>query len=168
MPEVAGPAGPATAHPARRRVTSFVHQRNRFTEGQAHAWTRLWPRHGCDVADVLSGAVPYDPLAWFGRAAPLILEIGCGTGESTAAQAAAAPDVDHLAVEVFEPGLAQLLMRIDEAQLANLLLLRGDAVDLLRERVPPDSLAGIRIYFPDPWPKRRHQKRRLVQPAFAG
>jgi len=166
VPEVDGPAGPATAHPARRRVTSFVHQRNRFTEGQAHAWARLWPRHGCDVADVLSGAVPYDPLAWFGRAAPLILEIGCGTGESTAAQAAAAPDVDHLAVEVFEPGLAQLLMRIDEAQLANLLLLRGDAVDLLRERVPPDSLAGIRIYFPDPWPKRRHHKRRLVQPAF--
>ena len=154
------------AHPPRRRVTSFVHQRNRFTEGQAHAWERLWPRYGCDVADVLSGAVRYDPASWFGRVAPLVLEIGSGTGESTAAQALAAPDVDHLAVEVFEPGLAQLLMRIEKAELANLRLLRGDAVDLLRESVPPATLAGIRVYFPDPWPKRRHHKRRLVQPEF--
>ena len=154
------------APPSHRRVVSFVHQRNRLTEGQAHAWERLWPRYGGDVADLLSGAVPYDPAAWFGRAAPLVLEIGSGTGESTAVQAAAAPECDHLAVEVFEPGLAQLLMRIDEAGLTNLRLLRGDAVDLLRERVPPASVHGIRIYFPDPWPKRRHHKRRLVQPEF--
>jgi tRNA (guanine-N7-)-methyltransferase len=153
-------------HPPRRRVTSFVHQRNRFTEGQAHAWQRLWPAYGIDVADVVSGAVAYDPPAWFGRRAPLVLEIGSGTGESTAAQAAAAPDTDHLAVEVFEPGLAQLLMRIEDAALTNLRLLRGDAVDLLRERVPPDSLAAVRIFFPDPWPKRRHHKRRLVQAGF--
>ena len=149
-----------------RRVTSFVHQRNRLTEGQAHAWDRLWPTYGLDVADVVSGVVPYDPPAWFGRRAPLVVEIGSGTGESTAAQAAAVPEADHLAVEVFEPGLAQLLMRIEEAGLANLRLLRGDAVDLLRERVPRDSLAEVRIFFPDPWPKRRHHKRRLVQPDF--
>ena len=155
------------AHPPHRRVTSFVHQRNRLTEGQAHAWARLWPVYGADVADVLSGALPYDPPAWFGRIAPLVLEIGSGTGESTAAQAAAAPEADHLAVEVFEPGLAQLLMRVEEAGLTNLRLLRGDAVDLLRERVPSASLAAIRIFFPDPWPKRRHHKRRLVQPEFA-
>jgi len=80
VPEVAGPAGPATAHPARRRVTSFVHQRNRFTEGQAHAWERLWPVYGRDVADVVSGAAAYDPPAWFGRRAPLVLEIGPGPG----------------------------------------------------------------------------------------
>ena len=151
-------------HPPRLQVRSFVHQRNRFTEGQAHAWERLWPAYGLDVADVVSGAVSYDPQAWFGRSAPLVLEIGSGTGESTAAQAAAAPDTDHLAVEVFEPGLAQLLMRIEDAALTNLRLLRGDAVDLLRERVPPDSLAAVRIFFPDPWPKRRHHKRRLVRP----
>ena len=149
-----------------RRVTSFVLQRNRLTEGQANAWDRLWPRYGDDVAGVLADAPPYDPPAWFGRTAPLVLEIGSGTGESTVAQALAEPDVDHLAVEVFEPGLAQLLMRIEEAGVRNLRLLRGDAVDLLRERVPPDSLHGIRIYFPDPWPKRRHRKRRLVQPEF--
>jgi tRNA (guanine-N7-)-methyltransferase len=152
-----------TRHP---RVTSYVHQRNRLTEGQAHAWQRLWPAYGVDVTDLLTDAVPYDPPAWFGRTAPLVLEIGSGTGESTAAQAVAEPDTDHLAVEVFEPGLARLLMQIEERELANLLLLRGDAVDLLRERVPPDSLAGIRIFFPDPWPKRRHRKRRLVQPEF--
>jgi tRNA (guanine-N7-)-methyltransferase len=165
-PAVPEGASELAAHPSHRRVTSFVHQRNRLTEGQAHAWARLWPRYGADVADVLSGAVPYDPAAWFGRTAPLVLEIGSGTGESTAAQAAAAPEDDHLAVEVFEPGLAQLLMRIDEAGLTNLRLLRGDAVDLLREHVPPATLHGIRIYFPDPWPKRRHHKRRLVQPEF--
>ena len=157
---------PELADPRHRRVTSYVQQRNRFTEGQAHAWERLWPRYGGDVADLLAGSEPYDPLAWFGRTAPLVLEIGSGTGESTALQAAAAPETDHLAVEVFEPGLARLLMRIDEAGLTNLRLLRGDAVDLLRERVPADTLSGIRIYFPDPWPKRRHHKRRLVQPEF--
>jgi tRNA (guanine-N7-)-methyltransferase len=148
-------------------VTSFVHQRNRLTHGQLHAWQQRWPAYGTDVADVVSGAVPYDPPAWFGRTAPLVLEIGPGTGESTAALAVAAPDTDHLAVEVFEPGLAQLLMRIAETGVTNLRLLRGDAVDLLRAVVPEASLAGVRIFFPDPWPKRRHRKRRLVQPEFA-
>jgi len=156
----------ATDAAPHRRVTSFVHQRIRFTEGQAHAWDRLWPVYGRDVADVVSGVASYDPPAWFGRRAPLVLEIGSGTGESTAAQAAAAPETDHLAVEVFEPGLAQLLMRVDEAGLTNLRLLRGDAVDLLHGCVPPSSLAAIRIFFPDPWPKRRHHKRRLIQPPF--
>jgi len=89
----------STGATRQRRVTSFVHQRNRLTEGQAHAWDRLWPTYGLDVADVVSGVVPYDPPAWFGRRAPLVLEIGSGTGESTAAQAAAVPEADHLAVE---------------------------------------------------------------------
>jgi tRNA (guanine-N7-)-methyltransferase len=147
-------------------IPSFVHHRSRLTEGQQHAWDRWWPERGRDVADLLSGAAPYDPQAWFGRTAPLILEIGSGMGESTAALAAAAPDVDHIAVEVYEPGLAQLLMRLEAAGTTNVALLRGDAVALLRERVPRASLAGIRIFFPDPWPKRRHRKRRLVQPDF--
>ena len=143
-----------------RAVTSFVHHRARLTDGQRAAWDRWWPVRGHDVADT-----DYDPAAWFGREAPLILEIGSGMGESTAALAAAEPDVDHLAVEVFEPGIAALLMRATE--LTNLVVLRGDAVALLSEKVPEASLAGIRIFFPDPWPKRRHHKRRLVQPAFA-
>jgi tRNA (guanine-N7-)-methyltransferase len=145
-------------------IPTFVHHRSRLTEGQQRAWDRWWPELGRDVRDVVSGAVPYDPPAWFGRSAPLVLEIGSGMGESTAALAAAAPDVDHLAVEVFEPGLAQLLMRITDAGLTNLALLRGDALALLRESVPEGSLDTVRIFFPDPWPKRRHRKRRLVQP----
>jgi tRNA (guanine-N7-)-methyltransferase len=151
------------AHPP---IPSFVHHRSRLTEGQQHAWDRWWPERGHEVADLVSGVEPYDPASWFGRTAPLILEIGSGTGETTAAMAAAAPDVDHIAVEVFEPGLAQLLMRIADLGLTNVAPLRGDAVALLRECVPPASLAGIRIFFPDPWPKRRHHKRRLVQPGF--
>jgi tRNA (guanine-N7-)-methyltransferase len=95
-----------------------------------------------------------------------VLEIGSGMGESTAALAAAHPEVDHVAVEVFEPGLAALLMRMAELDLHNLTLLRGDAVRLLREAVPEGSLDGIRVFFPDPWPKRRHRKRRLVQAEF--
>jgi tRNA (guanine-N7-)-methyltransferase len=145
-------------------ITSFVHHRARLTEGQQAAWDRSWHVRGRDVTALLDGGIAYDPAAWFGRSAPLVLEIGSGMGESTAAMAAAAPDVDHIAVEVFEPGLAQLLMRIEAAGLTNLALLRGDAVALLRERVPAGSLDGVRIYFPDPWPKRKHRKRRLVQP----
>jgi tRNA (guanine-N7-)-methyltransferase len=160
-PTPAPSAGPPTGH---RVVTSFVHHRARLTEGQQRAWDRWWPVHGHEVADLLGGARPYDPAGWFGRTAPLVLEIGSGMGESTAAMAAAAPEVDHLAVEVFEPGIAQLLMRVAEAELTNLAVLRGDAVALLRERVPTGSLAAVRIFFPDPWPKRRHRKRRLVQP----
>jgi len=153
--------------PARHRaVASYVHHRARLTAGQQAAWRRWWPERGRDVAEIVGGKVPYDPPAWFGRTAPLVLEIGSGTGESTAALAAAEPWRDHIAVEVFEPGLARLLMRIAETGLTNLVLLRGDAVALLRERVPEASLDGMRIFFPDPWPKRRHHKRRLVQPAF--
>lgn len=168
------PIAPARPHPGRSTVTdahppitSFVRQRVRLTDGQQRAWDRWWSVRGHDVADLVSGAEAFDPPAWFGRAAPLVLEIGSGMGESTVAMAAAAPDVDHLAVEVFEPGLAQLLMRTVDAGLDNLVPLRGDAVALLRERVAPGSLAGIRVYFPDPWPKRRHHKRRLVTPSFA-
>ncbi|GAY11119.1 tRNA (guanine46-N7-)-methyltransferase [Pseudonocardia sp. N23] len=148
------------------RIPSFVHQRNRLTEGQQSAWDRLWGGVGRDVEDLVAGGEPFAPSAWFGREAPLVLEIGSGMGETTAALAEAAPDVDHLAVEVFEPGLAQLLLRIEDAGLRNLLLLRGDAVALLDSCIPVDSLDGIRIFFPDPWQKRRHRKRRLVQPDF--
>jgi tRNA (guanine-N7-)-methyltransferase len=147
----------------RREVVSFVHRGGRMTDGQEQAWERSWPAFGRTLDDCAGGL---DLAAWFGREAPVILEIGSGMGESTAALAAAAPEIDHLAVEVYQPGLAQLLMRIEERGLTNLRLLRGDAVKVLHEHIRPDSLAGIRIYFPDPWPKRRHHKRRLVQPDF--
>jgi tRNA (guanine-N7-)-methyltransferase len=135
-----------------------------MTPGQQRAWERSWHRWGADVIDLPDG--PLDTAGWFGRAAPVILEIGSGMGESTASMALAAPDVDHLAVEVYQPGLAQLLLRIEQAQIANLRLLRGDAYPLLHDHIGMSSLDGVRIYFPDPWPKRRHHKRRLITPEF--
>jgi tRNA (guanine-N7-)-methyltransferase len=135
-----------------------------MTTGQQRAWDRNWDRWGADVVDLPDG--PLDTAGWFGRTAPVVLEIGSGMGESTAAMAVAAPDVDHLAVEVYQPGLAQLLLRIEQAEITNLHLLRGDAQTLLTEHVAPGSLHAVRIYFPDPWPKQRHHKRRLVNPMF--
>ncbi|WP_248292823.1 tRNA (guanosine(46)-N7)-methyltransferase TrmB [Actinomycetospora sp. TBRC 11914] len=144
-----------------------------MTPGQQRAWDRSWERLGADLADLAPGGRRADllddggrlaPGAWFGRDADLRLEIGSGMGETTAALAAAEPEADHVAVEVYPPGLGQLLMRIEAAELTNLRLLRGDAVVVLRDRVAPDSLAGLRVFYPDPWPKRRHHKRRLVQP----
>lgn len=162
-----------------REVVSYVHRGGRMTDGQELAWERWWPVYGRALGPVNANPLPGDSAkkpnepeldldlhAWFGRRAPVIFEIGSGMGESTAALAAAAPEVDHLAVEVYQPGLAQLLMRIQEQGLTNLRLLRADAVVVLREHITPDSLAGVRIYFPDPWPKRKHHKRRLVQPEF--
>ncbi|HEX6403451.1 MAG TPA: tRNA (guanosine(46)-N7)-methyltransferase TrmB [Pseudonocardiaceae bacterium] len=135
-----------------------------MTIGQRRAWERSWQRWGADVIDLPEGAL--DMTRWFGRAAPTVLEIGSGMGESTASMALAAPEVDHLAVEVYQPGLAQLLSRIEQAQITNLRLLRGDAYALLHDHIAVGSLDGVRIYFPDPWPKRRHHKRRLVNPEF--
>jgi tRNA (guanine-N7-)-methyltransferase len=151
-----------------REVVSFVHRGGRMTDGQRHAWDRRWPEYGLDliVPDTGRRWAPLDLDGWFGRRAPVVMEVGSGTGESTAVMAAAAPEVNHLAVEVYRPGLAQLLMRIDELGLTNLRLLRADVVPVLRELIEPDTLSGIRVYFPDPWPKRRHHKRRLIQPDF--
>lgn len=161
----------------RRSVVSFTDRGGRMTAGQQRAWDRLWARygavapgfdrHGEDRRPPRRGGSSgwLDAPAWFGRDAPLRLEIGSGMGETTAALAAAEPDTDHIAVEVYPPGLAQLLMRLEERGLDNVRLLRGDAVVVLEELVAPDTLAGLRVYYPDPWPKRRHHKRRLVQPA---
>jgi tRNA (guanine-N7-)-methyltransferase len=143
-------------------VQTIYPQRARMTTGQQRAWDRNWGRWGADVADLPDG--PLDAAGWFGRAAPVVLEIGSGMGESTAVMAMAAPDVDHLAVEIYQPGLAQLLLRIEQAEIGNLRLLRGDAYTFLHEHVAAGSLHAVRIYFPDPWPKRRHHKRRLVRP----
>ncbi len=139
-------------------------QRGRMTPGQQRAWDRTWDRLGRDVEDLPDG--PLDTAGWFGRSAPVVLEIGSGMGDSTASMAIDAPNVDHLAVEVYRPGLAQLLLRIEQAGITNLRLLRGDAQTLLTEHVAAGSLHTVRIYFPDPWPKRRHHKRRLVSPTF--
>lgn len=135
-----------------------------MTTGQQRAWERCWPRMGCDISALESGPIDFD--AWFGRAAPVVLEIGSGMGETTAALAGRDPEVNYLAVEVYAAGLGQLMLRAENDALSNLRLLRGDAVELLRHHVAGDHLSGVRIFFPDPWPKKKHHKRRLVQPEF--
>jgi tRNA (guanine-N7-)-methyltransferase len=135
-----------------------------MTVGQERAWERHWPQLGQDVLDLPAG--PLDTDAWFGRSAPVVLEIGSGMGETTSKLAAAAPDVNYLAAEVYQAGLAQLMMRAEDLGVENLRLLRGDAVILLTQHIEPASLSEVRLYFPDPWPKKRHHKRRIVQPDF--
>jgi tRNA (guanine-N7-)-methyltransferase len=156
-PDLGSPAG-------RRTVVSFVNRGGRMTVGQAKAWDRSWPSLGRDVAELPAG--PLDVDAWFGRAAPVLLEIGPGMGETTAALAQAAPELNHLAVDVFQAGLAQLMMRVEAMGIENVRLLRGDAVVLLERHIRPGSLHGVRIFYPDPWPKKKHHKRRLVQAEF--
>ncbi|HEY0637247.1 MAG TPA: tRNA (guanosine(46)-N7)-methyltransferase TrmB [Pseudonocardiaceae bacterium] len=146
----------------RRGIHSYTRRGERITPGQARAWAELWPRYGVTLTDDTT----LDLDAWFGRHAPVVLEIGTGMGETTALLAEAAPEINYLGAEVYRPGLAALLMRVRERGLTNLRLVRGDAVRLLREHLAADSLDGVRVFFPDPWPKARHHKRRIVEPAF--
>ncbi|NKQ59236.1 tRNA (guanosine(46)-N7)-methyltransferase TrmB [Amycolatopsis sp. K13G38] len=150
--------------PRLRSVVSYVQRGGRMTVGQQRAWDQCWPELGRKVSELEPG--PIDFAKWFGRAAPVLLEIGSGMGETTAQLAAAEPEVNYVAVEVYEAGLGQLMLRAEKLALENLRLLHGDAVVLLTEHVPPDTLSGVRIFFPDPWPKKRHHKRRLIQPEF--
>jgi tRNA (guanine-N7-)-methyltransferase len=110
---------------------------------------------------------PLDFAALFGRRAPVVVEIGSGMGETTARIASEHPETDYLAIEVHAPGVGSLLKRVEEEGLANVRVVQHDAVEVMRDMVPPDSLAAIHVFFPDPWPKKRHHKRRLLQPAFA-
>jgi tRNA (guanine-N7-)-methyltransferase len=132
---------------------------------------RLSGRHRAALADLsprLTVAVegaPLDLAEVFGRAAPVVFEIGSGMGEATAAMAAADPDRDYLAAEVHKPGVANLLALVDHAGLVNVRVAAGDALDLVRARLSPASLAAIHIFFPDPWPKPRHHRRRLITAA---
>ena len=161
--------GPARSEHA-RRVTSFRSRRSALTAAQQEIWDRLWPGLGRTALPEDGGRPqPLDAAAWFGRRAPLVCEIGCGTGTSTFAMARSEPDLDVVAVEVYRRGLAQLLSAIDRAAAAgdpvpNIRLIRGDGVDVLEHLIGPSTLTGVRVYFPDPWPKARHHKRRLLQP----
>jgi len=118
-------------------------------------YTLAYTPHALDLAVV------------FGRTAPTVLEIGCGMGQATAAIAHAHPQVNYLGIEVHSPGVGSLLKLIDQAQLANLRLIQHDAVEVVEHMIALDSLAGVHVFFPDPWPKKRHHKRRLIQPPFA-
>ena len=156
-PSGGGKAPPGVAHP--RAIRSFVRRAGRTTTGQARAFGQLAPRFVLPYA-----AQPLDFAAAFGRAAPTVLEIGFGMGEATAHIAALMPQTNFLCCEVHEPGVGALLKRIGEQGLENIRILQHDAVEVLATMVPPQSLAGVHIFFPDPWHKLRHNKRRLVQP----
>ncbi|RMI33965.1 tRNA (guanosine(46)-N7)-methyltransferase TrmB [Nocardia stercoris] len=164
----AGTGRPATgARPDGRsriypRVTSFRQRSGAVSPARQAAWERMWPRIGGNVSDD-----PLDATAWFGREAPLVVEIGVGTGIATAAMAQAEPEFNLIGIEVYRPGMAVLVQRMENEGIDNIRLLRGDAVDVLEHMIAPGSLTGVRVFFPDPWPKARHHKRRLIQPATA-
>ncbi|MFD7444388.1 tRNA (guanosine(46)-N7)-methyltransferase TrmB [Streptomyces sp. NPDC059909] len=158
------PGGPA-ADPAgshhERRIRSFQPRRSRVTAGQGEALQRLWPMWGLDIDGLrtLDLGEMFDGL-------PVVLEIGFGMGEATAQMADADPGTGILAVDVHTPGQGNLLGLADRMGLTNVRVANGDAIILLREMLTPDALEGLRVYFPDPWPKKRHHKRRLIQPEF--
>ena len=142
-------------------IRSFVLRPGRMGPGQQRALAELGPRFVLPFAPRL-----LDLDATFGRQAPRVLEIGFGMGGATAEVAAAQPAHDFIGVEVHPPGVGALLRRIDELQLANVRIVQHDAVEVLAQMIPPASLEGIHIWFPDPWHKKRHHKRRLIQPPF--
>jgi len=143
-----------------RPVRSFVRRSARMTPAQRSAIQCRWPSYGLEAAGVL------DLEAVFGRRAPLTMEIGFGNGETLIALAEAHPQRDYLGVDVYEPGIGRLLAALADKGLANVRLLRADAVDVLRDHLAPAVLDTVLLLFPDPWPKKRHHKRRLVQPDF--
>ncbi|HEV7208013.1 MAG TPA: tRNA (guanosine(46)-N7)-methyltransferase TrmB [Mycobacteriales bacterium] len=142
-------------------LRTFKHRRGRITAGQQRALDTLWARYGIDV-----GTRPLDVEVIYQRAAPLVLEVGFGMGEATIAMAAAAPGTDLLAVDVHTPGAGALLREVNSLGLSNVRVVVGDVRDVLADMLAPESLEEVRIYFPDPWPKAKHRKRRLLSPAF--
>lgn len=144
-----------------RAIRSFVLRAGRMTRGQEKAWQRLWPYYGLSLEDGV-----LEPVAVFGRRAPLNLEVGFGMGQSLAELAQAAPEQDFLGVEVHEPGCGALLMEIERRGLTNVRIYRADVIDVLELVLPAESLDRILILFPDPWPKKKHHKRRLIQSGF--
>ena len=140
---------------------SFVRRSGRITAAQKRALKELWPKYGVEET---AFSLPLGEL--FGREAPTILEIGFGNGQTLVRAAAEAPQCNFLGVEVHLPGLGRCLLEAERAGLSNLRLIQADAVEVLRSQLPPATLAMVCLYFPDPWPRKRHHKRRLVQPGF--
>jgi tRNA (guanine-N7-)-methyltransferase len=147
--------------PPRRPVRSFVRREGRFTTAQRRAVDSLLPKYG-----VPEGDEPINFTALFGRAAPVHLEIGFGNGEALAAMARLHPEINFLGIEVHRPGVGALLQRLKTEALTNVRVISADAVDVLSRRIPDQSLSAMYLFFPDPWPKLRHHKRRLVQPGL--
>ncbi len=144
-----------------RRIRSFVRREGRLTRGQQRALESLFPRFGIRLAQ---GRLDLDAL--YGRTAPRMLEIGFGNGAALAEMAAAQPHNDYLGIEVHRPGVGNLLQRIEASDLHNIRVSQDDAIEVLQQQIPDAALAAVYLFFPDPWHKRRHHKRRIVQPDF--
>jgi tRNA (guanine-N7-)-methyltransferase len=151
---------PSLAH--RRPIRSYVLREGRLTAAQRRAFDELWPRFGADWRP----ETLLDLQALFGNAAPVYLEIGFGNGETLAQMAEANPDRNYLGLEVHRPGIGHLLLELDRRRITTVRVLRHDAQELLRDGLAAGCLAGVFLFFPDPWPKKRHHKRRIVQPEF--
>lgn len=145
----------------KRSIRSYVRRTGRLTPSQEKALAELWPRVGIEFAEQV---LDFDAL--FGRRAPVVLEIGFGNGESLVEQAAAHPELNFLGIEVHDPGVGHCLLKARDKDLENLRLIAHDAIEVLEHQVPLASLTRVNLYFPDPWPKKRHHKRRIVQPRF--
>ena len=145
----------------RRTIKSYVLRQGRLTRGQQQALDRLWPVYGIDFQ-----VQPIDLARTFGQAAPVILEIGFGNGDSLLQQAKDHPHHNYLGIEVHRPGVGHLLHLVEDAGIRNLRVINHDAVEVLQQQIPDNSLDCIQLFFPDPWHKKRHQKRRIVNAAF--
>ena len=145
----------------RRQIRSFVLRQGRVTNAQRRACEELLPVYGMPFVPA-----PLDLDRLFGRSAPKILEIGFGMGETTAAIAQAHPENDYLGIEVHTPGVGSLLKQVAELNLKNVRVIQHDAVEVLQQMIAAAALEGVHLFFPDPWPKKRHHKRRLIQPTF--
>jgi tRNA (guanine-N7-)-methyltransferase len=144
-----------------RRVRSFVRRPGRLTAAQRRALDELLPRFGAPASEG-----PLDLAALFGRDAARVLDIGFGDGEAIVSSAANYADLDYLGIEVHEPGIGHLLLLLEKTGLTNVRVIARDAADVLPQQLGDTSFAAVNLFFPDPWPKKRHHKRRLVQPAF--
>lgn len=144
-----------------RNIRSFVLRKGRLTTAQQHALDELWPHYGIENSEVT-----LDFEDHFERPADVIVEIGFGNGVSTWKMAQQEPEKNFIGIEVHEPGVGHLLMALEEHHIENVRIVCADAVEFLQKRIPDASLSGVRIYFPDPWPKKRHHKRRIIQPEF--
>lgn len=143
-----------------RKIRSFIRRQGRITEGQQFAVDHYWDKYGLDPVERLDAAKA------FGRNAPLCLEIGFGNGDCLAQLAAANPDKDYIGIEVHRPGVGHLLIQAEQQSLGNLRFYCHDAIEVLEQAITDGSLSAVHLFFPDPWPKKKHHKRRIVQASF--
>ncbi len=151
---------PHSMQPHHRRILSFVKREGRLTKGQLRALDELYPQYSADISQLI------DFKSLFGNTHPVVLEIGFGNGQSLASMAQAQPDYNYLGLEVHRPGVGNLLLQIEQLGLRNIRVLNHDAVEVLNRNIADASLQRVMIFFPDPWHKKRHNKRRIIQPDF--